>query len=103
MSKQKIWDIHLKVDGQPDAEMQKRMQQLAESIAEEPGVLWKIWTYEDGTNHIGSTYLFKDIEHLHQYRAMHIKRLNDLGITDITDHVFDIMEDLSKITKAPLA
>jgi hypothetical protein len=34
---------------------------------------------------------------------MHIKRLNDLGITDITDHVFDIMEDLSKITKAPLA
>lgn len=103
MSKQKIWDIHLKVAGELDAEMQKRMRQLAESIAEEPGVLWKIWTYEDGTNHIGSTYLFKDIEHLHQYRAMHIKRLNDLGITDITDHVFDIMEDLSRITKAPLA
>lgn len=103
MSKQKIWDIHLKVEGQPDAEMQRRMRQLAESIAEEPGVLWKIWTYEDGTNHIGSTYLFKDIEHLRQYREMHIKRLNGLGITDITDHVFDIMEDLSRITKAPLA
>ncbi len=102
MSKQKIWDIHLNVDGPPDAEMQKRMQQLAESIAEEPGVLWKIWTYEEGTNHIGSTYLFKDIEHLHRYKEMHIKRLHDLGITDITDHVFDIMEDLSRTTKAPL-
>ncbi len=103
MSTQKIWDIHLKVNTQPDADMQKRLQQLAESIAKEPGVLWKIWTYEDGTNHIGSTYLFKDIEHLQRYKEMHIKRLNSLGITDITDHVFDIMEDLSRITKAPLA
>ncbi|MCC7334176.1 MAG: hypothetical protein IT422_03735 [Pirellulaceae bacterium] len=34
---------------------------------------------------------------------MHIKRLNDLGITNITEYVFDIMEDLSRITKAPLA
>lgn len=102
MSKQKIWDIHLKVDGPPDAEMKKNMKQLAESIAKEPGVLWKIWTYEEGTNHIGSTYLFADMEHLEKYREMHIKRLHEIGITDITDHVFDIMEDLSKITKAPL-
>ncbi len=102
MSTQKIWDIHLKVDGPPNAEMQKSMQQLAESIAEEPGVLWKIWTYEEGTNHIGSTYLFKDLEHLQRYKTMHIKRLHAIGITDITDHIFDIMEDLSKITKAPL-
>lgn len=92
----------MRVDGPPDAAMQKSMQQLAESIAEEPGVIWKIWTYEEGTNHIGSTYLFKDLEHLERYKAMHIKRLHAIGITDITDHIFDIMEDLSKITKAPL-
>ncbi|WP_442505432.1 hypothetical protein SH528x_004221 [Novipirellula sp. SH528] len=35
MSKQKIWDIHLKVDGLPDAEMLKSMQQLAERIMED--------------------------------------------------------------------
>ncbi len=102
MSTQKIWDIHLKVDGPPDAGMRESMKELAESIAKEPGVLWKIWTYEEGSNHVGSTYLFKDLEHLEKYKAMHIKRLHDIGITDITDHVFDIMEDLSEITKAPL-
>lgn len=102
MSTQKIWDIHLKVDGSPNAEMQNNMKELAESIAEEPGVLWKIWTYEEGTNHVGSTYLFKDLEHLERYKEMHIKRLHAIGITDITDHIFDIMEDLSRITKAPL-
>ena len=43
---------------------------LAEIIAKEPGVIWKIWTHEAGTNHFGSTYLFKDVEHLETYKAM---------------------------------
>lgn len=33
---------------------------------------------------------------------MHLERLAAFGITDVTDHVFDIVEDLSQITNAPL-
>lgn len=103
MSTQKIWDIHLKYNGEVTPEFIAGMQQLAESIAQESGVVWKIWTHEANTNHFGSTYLFTDQQALETYRAMHIKRLNDIGITDISEHVFDIMEELSHITHAPIA
>ena len=102
MSKLKIWDLHLKYDGEITEEFKAGNIRLAESIANDPGILWKIWTHEEGTNHFGSTYLFEDLEQLVEYKAMHIKRLSDIGITEITDHVFDIMEDVSRITGAPL-
>ncbi|WP_106795117.1 monooxygenase [Aquimarina sp. Aq78] len=102
MSTQKIWDLHLKYDGPVTQEFMEGNKQLAESIAEEEGVVWKIWTYEEGTDHYGSTYLFKNLDYLKKYREMHIKRLNAIGITDITDHIFDIFEDLSKIDNAPI-
>ncbi len=102
MSTLKLWDLHLKYDGPITEEFMDGNRMLAESIAEEPGVLWKIWTHETGTNHFGSTYLFKDLEHLEKYKAMHIKRLNAIGITNTTDHVFDILEELSRLNRAPL-
>ncbi|GJL55968.1 MAG: putative monooxygenase YdhR [Nitrospirales bacterium] len=102
MSTQKIWDLHMVYDGLVSDEFLAHTKGLAESIAQEPGVIWKIWTHEEGTNHYGSTYLFIDQEHLEIYKAMHIERLNAIGITEITDHVFDIMEDLSRINNAPL-
>ncbi|MDC0657593.1 monooxygenase [Leisingera sp. SS27] len=102
MSTQKIWDLHMRVPGPLDEEAAAGMKQLAESIAQEPGVIWKIWTYEHGSDRFGSTYLFKDLESLESYKAMHMKRLEAFGVIDITDHVFDIMEDLSRINNAPI-
>ncbi|GAA3576526.1 monooxygenase [Snuella lapsa] len=103
MSQLKIWDLHLKYDGPVTKEFMEGKSNLAKSIAKEEGVIWKIWTYEKDTNHYGSTYLFKNIEYLEKYKKMHIKRLHAIGITDITDHVFDIFENLSKINNAPLS
>lgn len=102
MSTLKIWDLHLTYDGPITEEFLAGTKQLAESIAEEPGVIWKIWTVEPGTNHYGSTYLFRSLEHLETYKAMHVKRLNALGIVITADHIFDIMEDVSAINNAPL-
>lgn len=103
MSTLKIWDLHLKYDGLVTQEFMDGNTSLAKSIAEEEGIIWKIWTHEEGTPHFGSTYLFKNKEYLMKYREMHIKRLNRIGITEITDHVFDVLEDLSKINNAPLS
>jgi hypothetical protein len=98
----KIWDLHMRYDGPVTQEFLEGTKQLAESIAQEPGILWKIWTQEEGTNHFGSTYLFRSLGDLKKYKEMHLKRLEAFGITDIQDHVFDIMEDLSRINRAPL-
>ena len=36
-------------------ELVERTKQLSESIAQEPSVIWKIWTHEHGATHFGST------------------------------------------------
>lgn len=102
MSTLKIWDLHMTYDGPITEEFLAGTEQLAKSIAEEPGIIWKIWTVEDGTNHYGSTYLFRNPEYLESYKGMHLKRLEAIGITVTADHVFDIMEEVSRINKAPL-
>ncbi len=102
MSTQKIWDLHLSYDGPVTEEFLAGTKALAESIAEEPGIIWKIWTVEDGTNHYGSTYLFRNREYLETYKEMHVKRLEAIGIKVTSDHIFDIMEDVSRINNAPL-
>ncbi len=56
MSTQKIWDLHMTYDSPITEEFLAGTTQLAESIAKEPSVIWKIWTYEEGTNHYGSTH-----------------------------------------------
>ena len=92
----------MRVAGPMNEEAAAGMKQLAESIAREPGVIWKIWTHEAGTDRFGSTYLFKNLEALETYKAMHMKRLESFGVTEITDHIFDIMEELSAINNAPI-
>ncbi len=102
MSTMKIWDLHMSYDGPMTDEFAEGTRQLAESIAQETGVIWKIWTIEQSTGAFGSTYLFRDLASLETYKAMHVMRLAAIGVTVTSDHVFDIMEDLSAITHAPL-
>lgn len=102
MSTLKVWDLHMTYEGPITEEFLAGTEQLAKSIAEEPGIIWKIWTVEDGTNHYGSTYLFRNRDYLESYKSMHLKRLEAIGITVTADHVFDIMEEVSRINRAPL-
>ncbi|MBY6045652.1 monooxygenase [Phaeobacter italicus] len=102
MSKMKIWDLHMAYDGPMTEEFAEDTKRLAESISQETGVIWKIWTVDGSSGDFGSTYLFRDIAALETYKAMHMKRLAAIGVTVTSDHVFDIMEDLSAITNAPL-
>ena len=102
MSTMKIWDLHMTYDGPMTEEFAEGTKQLAESIAQDAGVIWKIWTVDASTGDFGSTYLFRDLAALETYKAMHVKRLAAIGVTVASDYVFDIMEDLSAITHAPL-
>ena len=102
MSITKIWNLHLHHDGPVTEEFLAGTKQLAESIADEPGTIRKIRAVEEGTNHYGSTYLFRKREHPETHKAVHVKRLEAIGITVTSDQIFDIMEDASTINNAPL-
>jgi hypothetical protein len=83
-------------------QMSEAMAGLAHSISEEPGFIWKVWTENEITSEAGGVYLFVDEETALAYLEMHTARLKGFGISKINTKVFNVNEDLSKITHAPL-
>ena len=82
--------------------MSEAMRGLAESIAGEPGLIWKIWTENPATQEAGGIYLFADRESAEAYLAMHTARLKSFGIPQVNGKLFEINGDLSAIDRAPL-
>jgi hypothetical protein len=75
---------------------------LAHSIADAPGLIWKIWTENEATGEQGGIYLFADPQSAEAYRDMHTARLASFGITNIRAKTFTVNEPLSAITRAPM-
>jgi len=73
---------------------------LARSINDEPGMIWKIWTENQNTKEAGGIYCFDCEENAQKYLKMHSERLAKFGYTDIRGKIFDINLPLSMINKA---
>ncbi|WP_432559609.1 monooxygenase [Granulicoccus sp. GXG6511] len=84
------------------AEMSAAYAPLADDIAAEPGLRWKIWTENAETQTAGGIYLFDDAESAKAYAEKHTARLQSFGITDIRALFFDVNEALSGTTRGPL-
>ena len=82
--------------------MAEAMEGLARSIAEEPGLLWKIWTENEASGEAGGIYLFKDIASAQAYLAMHTARLKGFGIAHVNTKIFAVNEALSQIDRGPV-
>ncbi len=82
--------------------MAAAMRELAESIAKEPGFLWKVWTENEATKEAGGIYLFEDKASAEAYIAMHTARLKSFGIPEVHAKLFDVNETLSTLDKATL-
>ena len=83
--------------------MSEAMRGLAESIAGEPGLIWKIWTESPATGEAGGIYLFADAASADAYLQMHRARLLGFGIPLVNAKLFDINLPLSLIDRAPLS
>lgn len=83
-------------------EMHAAMKDLAASIAQEPGLLWKIWTEDSAAREAGGIYLFKDRTAANAYVAKHTARLGQFGITQIRAKVYDVNAALCAITRGPI-
>ena len=78
------------------------MRELAESIAREPGLLWKIWTENATDRTAGGIYLFADEDSARAYCDMHTTRLESFGVTGIRALFFDVNDALTATTRGPL-
>jgi len=91
-----------KYDGPFGGEMARAFSDLAVSITEEPGFLWKIWTENQATHEAGGIYLFKDEAAARAYVKKHTERLASFGIAGVNAKVFNVNVDLTRITRGPL-
>ena len=82
--------------------MVEAMEGLARSIAEEPGLLWKIWTENEATGEAGGIYLFEDVPSAEAYLAMHTERLKSFGVPQVNGKIFAVNQALSQIDRGPV-
>ncbi|KAL4443857.1 hypothetical protein ABPG75_011594 [Micractinium tetrahymenae] len=82
--------------------MSEGMRELAQSIAQEPGLIWKVWTENEEAKEAGGIYLFADRPSAEAYIAMHSARLKSFGIPHVNVKFFNVNEELSAIDRATL-
>jgi len=98
----KLLQIDFPFSGPFGNQMAEALKELAVSITEEPGFIWKIWTENEFKKEAGGIYLFETEETAKAYLDKHTARLKNLGVTEIHAKIFDVNETLSKITNRPI-
>lgn len=83
-------------------EMSQAMQPLAEDIASETDLLWKIWTENQDSQEAGGIYLFANQAAAERYLAKHSQRLIAAGVSGIRSKIFAVNVPLSQIDRAPI-
>jgi hypothetical protein len=87
-------------DGIFGDEMSEAFADLAKDIAQEEGLIWKIWTENESTKEAGGVYLFENEADAQRYLKKHTERLTSFGYTNIRAKIFSVNETLSRLTKA---
>lgn len=79
-------------------EMAETFKELAESINDEPGFKWKIWTENKQMEEAGRIYVFEQKHDAEKYLDKHSKRMKTFGVTKMNAKIFEMNEELSQIT-----
>jgi len=75
---------------------------LAESIAGEPGLIWKIWTEDREGGRAGGIYLFVSRSEAEAYHAMHAARLGKQGLGPVRAEYRTVNAELTAVTRGPV-
>lgn len=99
----KLLQVDFDFEGPFGEEMASLLADLAESINEEPGFIWKIWTESQKDQLGGGIYLFEDQASAISYFNMHSVRLKEMGVENIRGKILDVNISLSVINNGPVA
>lgn len=70
-----LLQLHFAFNGPFGDAMAEQLKPLAESINQEPGFLWKVWTESEKNHEAGGIYLFTDEKSALAYLEKHTARL----------------------------
>ncbi len=91
--------MHFSFHGPFGSEMAGQLRELAESINQEPGFIWKVWTESEKNQEAGGIYLFENEETALAYVEKHSARLKTFGINEVIYKIFDINEPLTLVNR----
>ncbi|MEQ7790186.1 monooxygenase [Staphylococcus nepalensis] len=97
-----ILQVDFPIDGPFGEEMATQFSDLAKSINEEPGFLWKIWTENEATKEAGGIYAFDSYENAENYLNMHSERLKSMGVPNVNAKILATNDTLTQITHGRL-
>ncbi len=88
-----------------DAAQAERLTAVAHEIASVPGLLWKVWVYDEDARVAGGMYLFDSEESARSFGdgPMESALQSFPGVGDITKRYFDVDDALTGITRGPIA
>jgi len=89
-------------EGPWGSEFAAAFAELARDIANEPGLVFKLWTENEAERRAGGIYVFRDAASAERYREKHVKRLAAFGVRDIIAKSFSVNLPLSTITHASI-
>ena len=97
-----ILQVDFPYQGPWGEEMTAAMNDLAQSINQEPGFIWKIWTENKQTQMSGGVYMFASEQEANAYLTKHSARLKAFGVHDVRGEMFTVNTALSRLKQAPL-
>ena len=91
--------------GSEDPAQSSAFLAAAEKIAGIPGLIWKLWAYDDGAKRAENMYLFESEAEARAWGDGPLKPSLSAypGVSDIEVRYYDVDEALSAVTRAPLA
>lgn len=95
-----LLQVDFPYEGTFGEEFTNSMRDLAKDIANENGLVLKLWTQNENTKEAGGIYIFDNNEDTNRYLEKHTNRLESFGITNIKSKIFEINEELSVLSKA---
>ncbi|RBP67803.1 putative monooxygenase ydhR [Brevibacterium sanguinis] len=83
----------------------ERMRAAATKIANVPGLLWKIWAFDDEARRAVSYYLFDTEEHARAWGEGPLRESlgSNPGVSDISTSYYEVDRELSAITRGPIS
>ena len=86
------------------AEYQQAVSPLASKYADVPGLLWKIWLIDEAKQEAGGIYLFDNETSLKSMLESPLAALvtNHPALSGFSVKQFDVMEDVTSITRGPV-
>ena len=99
----KLLQVNFIWDGTLDEAMEA-FASMVQPIADQPGLSWKVWCWNDDGHEFAGEYLFENQSTLNDYLGGPIvEQLNKHPkINNLSAKVFDVLEEASKATRGPV-